>query len=69
MSSDTTQTTQLELLSCMFCGREVVMDRFGHTDDNPKWTASCENESCGAIGPEGKSRQEAAEKWNRVSRA
>lgn len=49
------------LLRCPFCfGDNVIMDKFG---DN-RFTASCENDGCQAIGPEAATEEDAAIKWN-----
>jgi Restriction alleviation protein Lar len=52
------------LMRCPFCGGfNVMMDRFGASETDPRYAVSCETAGCGVIGPESATRAEAAAKW------
>lgn len=56
------QPPTTDLLPCPFCRKSsVLIDQFG---GKRPFAASCENDECMAIGPEGETREQAAQKWN-----
>lgn len=55
-----------ELDVCPFCGSEnVIVDKFGASS----FCGSCENEQCGALGPDRPTREAAVIAWNTRVRA
>lgn len=55
-------------MPCPFCRSErVSLDRFGHTEANPRYAVCCEAEGCMANGPEADTREHAVARWNAVA--